>query len=453
MGIFKAYDIRGLYGSELDAATAKKIGNAFARLLGAKKLVVGQDMRTHSPELTDAVSEGMRDAGCDVIRLGLASTPMTYYGIATQDCDGGLCVTASHNSAPYNGMKLCGKGATPISAANGILDIEKMCAEPYPEPVAQRGTETTVDLLSAYAEHVTGFAKIEQPVAVSIDAANGMAGHTLPSILKRLPQVTTHACLMEPDGSFPVHEANPLKEENLEWVAKLVRENSDRVGVSFDGDADRCCFVDETGRPIGADLMTALMASHILAEGGPKPVVYDLRSSWVVKEEIQRAGGRAIRDRVGHSFIKATMRDNGAVFGGELSGHFYFADNFTTDSGVIAMMTALSVLDAPANRDKPLSELVQGLRRYHATGEINFHVEDKDAAIAELKKVYGEGRQDELDGITVEFGDLKDADWWWFNVRASNTEPLLRLNLEAKRAETRDARRDEIVARLGEPEA
>ena len=453
MGIFKAYDIRGLYGSELDAAKAKRIGNAFARLLGAKRLVVGQDMRTHSPELTAAVSEGMRDAGCDVIRLGLASTPMTDYGIATQDCDGGLCVTASHNAAPYNGMKLCGKGATPISAANGILDIERMCAEPYPEPVAQRGTETEIDLLPAYAEHVGKFARFDQPLAVSIDAANGMAGHTLPAILERTPLVTPHACLMEPDGTFPVHEANPLKEENLEWVADLVRKNGDRLGVSFDGDADRCCFVDETGRPVSADLMTALIAGHLLAEGGPKPVVYDLRSSWVVKEEIQRAGGRAIRDRVGHSFIKATMRENGAIFGGELSGHFYFADNFTTDSGVIAMMTALSVLQAPANRDRKLSELVAGLRRYHSTGEINFRVADTDAAIAELSEAYGEGRQDRLDGITVEFGDLDDADWWWFNVRASNTEPLLRLNLEAKRAETRDARRAELIARLGEPEA
>ncbi len=452
MGIFKAYDIRGLYGSELDAALAKKIGNAFARLLGAKRLVVGQDMRSHSPELADAVCQGMRDAGATVIRLGLASTPMTYYAIATQDCDGGLCVTASHNPAPYNGMKLCGSGATPISAANGILDVERMCGEPYPTPVAKRGEEQHVDLLEAYAQHVASFAELTQPVALSIDAANGMAGFTLPSILKRVPKITTHACLMEPDGNFPVHEANPLKEENLAWVADLVRKHGDRLGVSFDGDADRCCFVDETGRPIAADLMTALMARHMLKVRGPKPVVYDLRSSWVVKQEIQKAGGEAIRDRVGHSFIKATMRKRGAIFGGELSGHFYFADNFTTDSGVIAMMTALSVLDAPMNRERPMSALVEDLRRFHSTGEINFHVPDKDAAIAELKRVYAEGKQDELDGITVEFGDLDDPDWWWFNVRASNTEPLLRLNLEARRAATRDARRAELIARLGEPE-
>jgi phosphomannomutase len=452
MGIFKAYDIRGIYGSEIDADTARKIGHAFVRLLGAKRLVVGQDMRTHSPELADAVSEGMRDAGCTVLRLGLASTPMTYFAIGSLDCDGGLCVTASHNPGEYNGMKLCSEGAKPISAANGILDIEKMCAEPYPGVTGERGGEEVIDLLADYATHVAGFAQIENPVKVAIDAANGMAGHTLPSILHHLPQVQAESILMEPDGNFPVHEANPLKTEILEWVGKLVREKGARVGVSFDGDADRCCFVDEQGTPIGADLMTALVARHKLAQDGPAPILYDLRSSWVVKEEIAKAGGTPVRERVGHSFIKATMRANGAVFGGELSGHFYFKDNFTTDSGVIAMVTALSVLDAPENRDRPVSEIVADLRRYHSTGEINFRVPDKDAAIAGIKSKYSDGRQDELDGITVEYGDLGAAEWWWFNVRASNTEPLLRLNLEASTAALRDAKRDELVQLLGDPE-
>ncbi len=452
MGIFKAYDIRGLFPSELDVETARKIGNAFVRLLDAKRLVVGQDMRSHSPAVADAVSEGMRDAGCTVIRMGLASTPMTYFGIATQDCDGGLCVTASHNSAGYNGMKLCGKGATPISAANGILDVERMCSEPYPTVAAERGGEETVDLLEAYADHVAKFSDLETDVAVAIDAGNGIAGHTLPAILARTPKITSYAILMEPDGSFPVHEANPLKEENLAWVQKLVVEKGARVGVAYDGDADRCCFVDEKGRTVSADLMTALMARSILKTRGAHPVVYDLRSSWVVKEEIAKAGGRPIRDRVGHSFIKATMRQQGALFGGELSGHFYFADNFTTDSGVIAMMTALNVLDAPENRDKPLSALVEDLRRYHSTGEINFEVPDKAAAIADLKAKYADGRQDELDGITVEYGELGDPSWWWFNVRLSNTEPLLRLNLEACTAELRDEKRAELVGLLGTPE-
>lgn len=450
MGIFKAYDIRGKVPSELDAALAKKIGNAFARLLQAKRLVIGRDMRVHSPEIAGAVIEGARDAGADVLSIGLASTPMAYFAIGSQPCDGGLNVTASHNPGEYNGMKLCASGARPISAANGILDVERMCKEPYPSPVAARGKLETADLLQDYAAHVARFAKITRPVKIAIDAANGMAGYTLPAILERLPHVRAQTLFMEPDGTFPNHEANPLEEKNLDPVRELVRSSKAELGVGFDGDADRCCFVDESGRTVGNDLMTALLAREYLGARPGVPIVYDLRSSWVVKEEIQKAGGVAIRDRVGHSFIKATMRARGAVFGGELSGHFYFADNFVSDSGVIAMVTALNVL---AREKRPLSELVQGLRRYHSTGEINFRVADKAAAIAALKTRYADGRQDELDGITVEYGDLGDVAWWWFNVRASNTEPLLRLNLEASNAELCRTKRDELVGLLGEPHA
>ncbi|MEM7309258.1 MAG: phosphomannomutase/phosphoglucomutase [Planctomycetota bacterium] len=451
MGIFKAYDIRGLVPSELDAELARKIGNSYARFLGAKRVVVGQDMRTHSPEIADAVAEGIRDAGCNVVRLGLASTPMTYYAIGSLDCDGGLCVTASHNPGEYNGMKLCREDAKPISGSTGIAEIEQLCQGDYPGAVAARGSEETVDLLEPYAEHVAGFARLGRPIHMAVDCANGMAGHALPRILSKLPQIQASTMLTELDGTFPNHEANPLKEENLDPLRELVASSGAEVGVSFDGDADRCCFVDESGRTVPADLMTALLAPGFAARGAGTPIVYDLRSSWAVKEEIERAGGRAIRDRVGHSFIKATMRENGAVFGGELSGHFYFGDNFTTDSGVIAMVSALSFLTSEESGGRPLSELVAGLRRYHATGEVNFRVPDKDAAIAQLKQSYSDGRQDELDGITVEYGDLKDADWWWFNVRASNTEPLLRLNLEAATAELRDQRRDELVGLLGDP--
>jgi phosphomannomutase len=451
MAIFKAYDIRGLYPSELDLDTARKIGHAFTRLLGAKRLLVGQDMRTHSPEVTDAVIEGMCDAGAEVLDIGLASTPMVYFAIGSHQVDGGLVVTASHNPGDYNGMKLCGKGATPISRANGIADIERMCAEPYPGPVAKRGQRKELDLLAAYADHVASFCTMDRPVRIAIDAANGMAGYTLPSILERLPLVDAKTMLMEPDGTFPAHEANPIKEENLDPVRLLVKKSVAQFGVGFDGDADRCCFVDENGLTVSADLMTALLAGQFLKQRPGSPIVYDLRSSWVVKEEIERAGGVAIRDRVGHSFIKATMREKGAVFAGELSGHFYFGDNFTTDSGVLAMVSALNLLGSAAAGGKSLSELTANLRRYHATGEVNFKVADKDAAIAELKSRYADGRQDELDGITVEFGDLQDDDWWWFNVRASNTEPFLRLNLEARTAELRDQRRAELIAILGEP--
>lgn len=450
MGIFKAYDIRGKVPSELDERLAQRIGNAFARLLKARRLLVGRDMRVHSPKIADAVIEGIRDTGCDVLSIGLASTPMAYFAIGSQPCDGGLNVTASHNPGEYNGMKLCASGARPISAANGILDIERMCGEPYPAPAVVRGQIATADLLQDYAAHVARFAHLESKVSIAIDAANGMAGYTLPAILERLPQIQVHTLFMEPDGTFPNHEANPLKEENLDPVRELVKRTKSRLGVGFDGDADRCCFVDEAGRTVGNDLMTALLAREILAAHPGAPIVYDLRSSWVVKEEISKAGGVPIRDRVGHSFIKATMRAKGAVFAGELSGHFYFADNYTSDSGEIAMVSALNLL---ARAPRPFSELVQGLRRYHSTGEINFHVDDKDAAIRALKQKYADGRQDELDGITVEYGDLSDAQWWWFNVRPSNTEPLLRLNLEAKNRELCERRRSELVSLLGEPHA
>ena len=449
MGIFKAYDIRGVHPSELDADIARRIGHAFARLLGAKRLLVGRDLRVHSPEVAEAVIEGRRDAGADVVCIGLASTPMTYFAIGSQDVDGGLCVTASHNTGEYNGMKLCSRGARPISRANGIADIERMCAEPYPGAVAARGSLEELDLNEAYAAHVASFCDMEGDISLAIDAANGMAGHTLPGILPRLPRLTTSTLFMEPDGSFPNHEANPLKEENLDDVRALVGSSGAAAGVGFDGDADRCCFVDETGETVTADLMTALLAREFLRKEPGAHIVYDLRSSWVVKEEILAGGGVAHRDRVGHSFIKATMREHGAVFGGELSGHFYFRDNFVCDSGALAMVSALNLLTREENQGRTLSQLVQGLRRYHSTGEINFEVEDKAAAIAKLKERYADGRQDELDGITVEYGDLASDDWWWFNVRMSNTEPLLRLNLEAKRETTRDARRDELVALLG----
>ncbi len=454
MGIFKAYDIRGLVPSELDVPLARSIGNAFARLLSARCLLVGRDMRSHSPQIQAAVIDGIRDAGTDVVDIGLASTPMAYFAIGAwaekAGVDGGLNVTASHNPGRYNGMKLCGRGATPISAANGILDIERACAGPYPKPAAKRGELRQVDVLADYARHVAGFARLARPVRCAIDAANGMAGLTVPPLLAALPQIQARTLYMELDGSFPHHEANPLKESNLDPVRELTRREGLDLGVGFDGDADRCCFVDERGRTVPADLMTALLARAFLARQPGRPIVYDLRSSWVVKEEIQRAGGTPVRDRVGHSFIKATMRKLGAVFGGELSGHFYFADNYVCDSGEIAFVSALSLLSqAPT----PLSARVQDLRRYHATGEINFHVDDKRGAIESLKTRYADGKQDELDGITVEYGDLSARSWWWFNVRASNTEPVLRLNLEASEASLCAEKRAELIALLGTPES
>ena len=450
MSIFKAYDIRGLVPDELDAALAYKIGHAFARFLSAKRLLVGRDVRVHSDEIAGAVIEGMRDAGTNVLSIGVASTPMTYYAIGSTDVDGGLCVTASHNPGQYNGMKLCRSGARPISGDTGIGDIERMCSEAVPEPKAMRGTLEERDLLADYAGHVTTFSNLDRDVSIAIDAANGMAGYTLPAILERLPRVKAKTLFMEPDGTFPNHEANPIKEENLDPVRELVRAEGTALGVGFDGDADRCCFVDERGRTVPADLMTALLARELLAREPEATVVYDLRSSWVVQEVIEAAGGIALRERVGHSFIKATMRERGAVFGGELSGHFYFRDNYVCDSGVIAMVSALNLL---GEGGPPLSERVADLRRYHSTGEVNFRVTDKDVVLQRLRESYADGRQDELDGVTVAYGVLGDPEWWWFNVRPSNTEPLLRLNLEASTADLRDLKRIELVEAIGgEPE-
>ena len=450
MSIFKAYDIRGLVPDELDSALAYKIGHAFARFLKAKRLLVGRDVRVHSDEIAGAVIEGMRDAGTDVLSIGVASTPMTYYAIGSTDVDGGLCVTASHNPGQYNGMKLCRSGARPISGDTGIREIERMCAEAVPEPKAMRGTLEERDLLADYAAHVTAFSKLDRDVSIAIDAANGMAGYTLPAILEGMPHVKAKTLFMEPDGTFPNHEANPIKEENLDPVRELVRAEGTALGVGFDGDADRCCFVDESGRTVPADLMTALLARELLMREPGATVVYDLRSSWVVQEVIEAAGGTALRERVGHSFIKATMRERGAVFGGELSGHFYFRDNFVCDSGVIAMVSALNLL---GEGGPPLSERVADLRRYHSTGEVNFRVADKEAVLQRLRNDYTDGRQDELDGVTVAYGALGDPEWWWFNVRPSNTEPLLRLNLEASTAALRDQKRLELVEAIGgEPE-
>jgi phosphomannomutase len=448
MSIFKAYDIRGKVPSELDSALAGRIGYHFARLLKAQKLVVGRDMRTHSPQLEAAVIEGIRDAGADVIDIGLASTPMAYFAVGSQPCDGGLVVTASHNPGEYNGMKLCRAGAAPVSGATGIQELEQLCKQELPRTAAKRGALAQLDLLDAYAAHVARFAELPRPIKVAIDASNGMAGYTLPPILERLKKLSVETLFMTPDGTFPNHEANPLKEQNLDPVRALVRKSKANFGVGFDGDADRCCFVDETGRTVPNDLMTALMARVQLARHPGAPIVYDLRSSWVVREEIAQAGGKPLRDRVGHSFIKATMRAQKAVFGGELSGHFYFAENYTCDSGEIAFATAASLL---SRSDKPFSELVLGLRRYHSSGEINFQVSDKDALMQQIRTRYRDGRQDELDGITVEYGELGKPPWWWFNVRASNTEPLLRLNLEASDAALSKAKQAELVGMLGNP--
>lgn len=455
MGIFKAYDIRGIVPTELDETIAKRIGYAFASELGARSLVVGRDMRSHSPSIAAAVIDGIRDTGCNVIDIGLASTPMAYFAIGTLPCEGGLNVTASHNGPKYNGFKLCREGAKPVSFDTGIGSVEKRVRSGDAMPAtARRGSLTEEHVLSRYLDHLQTFAPSLKPMRLLVDAANGMAGLILPELAKRIMKsgVTLDPMFWELDGNFPNHEANPLKAEIMEILAKPVRAARGRfqAGASFDGDADRCAFVDELGEPVSNDIMTAMLAKELLQKNPGAAIVYDLRSSWVVPETIRAAGGRPIRERVGHSFIKGTMRREQAVFGGELSGHYYWRDHFYSDSAMVAFMHVLQMLSGGG---PPLSERARSLAKYHATGEINFEVADKKAAMEDLKHRFGReaARIDELDGITIEMGSLERRPWWWFNVRPSNTEPLLRLNLEASDAALRDQKRELLVRILGTP--
>ena len=442
-GVFKAYDVRGIYGSEIDEALARKIGAAFADLVGGTTVVVGHDMRACAPSITEAMIEGIRDRGTNVIAIGLASTPMTYYAIGSLGVDGGIQVTASHNPSEYIGMKFCRKDCVPVGYDTGIAEMEAACHAEQKAPVAERGTVSEQDITAGYVEHVTGGLERKIDLKCVIDCGNGMGGHELPPVIEKLG-LDVDRLYFELDGTFPNHEANPLKLENMVDLMNRVKETGADIGLAFDGDADRCAFVDENGKIVTNDIMTAVVAREFLSQSPGSAVVYDLRSSRVVKEEVENAGGRAIKERVGHSFIKKTMRDNDAIFGGELSGHYYFKDNFTSDSGVIAMLTVLDVMQRDG---KKLSELAAPLERYPSTGEINFHVEDKDGMIAQLKEKYADGRISELDGVTVEY------DSWWFNVRKSNTEPVLRLNLEADDAATLEAKKAELLGLLGEPEA
>jgi len=442
-GVFKAYDIRGTYPDQIDERMAERIGYAIATFLEARTLVVGRDMRVSSPSVAGAAIEGARKAGADVIDIGLASTPMAYFGIGSLKADGGFNVTASHNPAAYTGFKICREDAIPLSGETGIGDIERIVAE-LPEgipPAGKPGTVTRKDIRGAYLDHVMSFAGEIKPMKVVIDTANGMGGLMLPDILDHLP-LDAARLYFDLDGSFPNHEADPLKPKNLADVIARVQETGAELGIAFDGDADRCVFVDETGTPVGSDLITALVAPEILKHHPGAAIVYDLRSSRVVPETIARAGGRPIRERVGHSFIKATMRREKGKFGGELSGHFYFADNYHSDSGEIAMLEVLTVLSASG---KTISELVAPLKRTQRSGEINFRVESTDAKIRELAAAFADAEIDYLDGITIQYPE------WWCNVRPSNTEPLLRLNLEAEREPDFEAAKARIMNLLGEP--
>ncbi len=433
-GIFKAYDIRGIYGKDLTDEMAYKIGRAFATFTGCKKVVVARDIRPHSEPLFAALAQGLTEQGADVMDIGHGSTPMSYFANGTLGADASVMITASHNPAEWNGFKLCRAQAVPISGATGILDIEKIASEGSFAPKAGRpGTVSRVDILPRFAAHVARFAHLKRPVHLAIDFANGMGiweAQTLKGIL------TWDGLFEEPDGRFPNHEANPLHHATLKDLQEKVRAGSYAFGVAFDGDADRAGFIDEKGEIIPMDLVTALIAQDVLA-ARKGAIYYDLRSSWVVKEVIEAAGGTPLMSRVGHAFIKQQMREHDALFAGELSGHYYFKDNFTAESSAMAILSLANIV---SKSDQPLSALVAPLRKYFASGEINTAVSrDPKAILDEIRATYQDGRLFELDGVSVEYAD------WWFNVRCSNTEPLVRLNLEAKTKALMEAKRDELL--------
>ncbi len=432
MSIFKAYDIRGIYGEDLDEALAEKIGRAFVEFTKAKKIVVGRDMRPHSVGLFAALAKGMTAQGADVIDIGLCSTPMSYYANGFLKADGSVMITASHNPGEWNGFKLCKAQAVPISGATGIKDIENIVNAQSWSKVAQPGKVTTYDIAKAYAEFLRKFAKMDRKLKVVVDYANAMGIYEIAGITDLFDIIPMYDVL---DGTFPNHEANPLHLSTLDAIRARVKTEKADFGAAFDGDADRCGFIDNQGEIIPMDLFTALIAQDILSDG-PATILYDLRSSRAVKECIEENGGKAIQSRVGHAFIKNQMRENDAVFAGELSGHYYFKENFTAESQALAMIKLANLI---CKKNKPLDQLVKPLRKYFASGEINSKVSDVAPILAEIKKRYQDGHMFELDGISVEYPS------WWFNVRSSNTEPLLRLIVEADSEALMEAKRDELL--------
>ena len=447
-GIFKAYDVRGIVPTQLNEEIAYQIGLAFQFVLDAEDralgntVVVGRDMREHSPGIEKALTRGLTDAGLDVVDIGLTTTPMNYFAISHLKAAGGVQVTASHNPAQYNGLKFSRHGALPVSGDGGIKVMEQKVAAGDLPKAAKPGTVSKADIYEAYQKHILSFLRHadKRRLKVAIDAANGMG--TIDKETLEKMGIDLVPLYFELDGSFPNHEANPLKEENLHDVMRLVRESGADLGVAFDGDSDRAAFIDETGEPIGSDLMTALIAGELLDREPGKAVIYDLRSSRAVPEYIEEHGGVARRERVGHSFMKATLRQLNGIFGGELAGHYYFRDHSYADAPLLSVVEVLNLL---RETGKPLSELVRPLKRYAKSPEINFEVEDKQEKMDELARRYSDAEIDYLDGITLSYPD------WWANVRPSNTEPFLRLVLEAKTAEQLEEKKRELFEILGEP--
>jgi phosphomannomutase len=436
-GIFKAYDVRGIYPEQIDEEVAYRVGRAFVAFLGEGKIVTGRDMRLSSPELSRAFISGAVAQGADVADIGLCSTDMLYFASGVLDRPGAM-FTASHNPKEYNGLKLCRRKAGPISMDTGIVEIRDLVLGGEFPQAGSAGTVEEMDMLPRYVDHVLSFIDISslRPLKVVADAGNGMGGLILPALFARLPCELVPHCF-ELDGSFPHHQPDPINPENIQLLSQWVLEAAGDLGMAFDGDADRVFLVDDRGEPVSGSLTTAMVARRILQTHPGEKIIYNCINSWVVPETIREYGGTPIRERVGHSFIKQTMAETGAVFGGEHSGHYYFRDNYRADSGLIAAMFILEIVSL---EDRPLSEILKPFRKYYASGEINSRVEDIPAKLAEIASLYADGDMDRLDGISVEFED------WWFNVRPSNTEPLIRLNLEARTRDLMEAKRDEVLA-------
>jgi len=446
-GIFKAYDIRGRYPTELDAEVFRRIGRAFVDYLGARRIAVARDCRLSSPELAAAFALGARAQGAAVTEIGVVSTDMLYYYVARHDLEGGAIVTASHNPKEWNGVKLVRRGALPLSGDAGIREIrEWVTAGRYADPAPPLGELAAAVVSEDYARHCLSFVDVSRipRLKVVLDTANGMGAVGVRAIFDQLP-LETIRLYFDLDGSFPNHPADPLVEENRrDLVARVLREQAD-LGIAWDGDADRCFFVDDTGAYVPGDFVTALLGEAFARREPGARIVYDVRASRAVADYVSAAGGVPLMNRVGHAFIKKRMRDEGASFGGEVSGHFYFRENWFADNG---MIPALLVLERIGRERKRLSQILAPLReRYHISGEINSKVADGARALARIEERYADGRISKLDGISVDYDD------WHFNVRASNTEPLVRLNLEAATPADMERRRDEVLAlvRSAEP--
>jgi phosphomannomutase len=436
---FKAYDVRGLYPSELDERGGYAVGRAYVEQFEPSAIAVGRDMRLSSPSMAEAVIRGASAGGASIQDLGMVGTEMLYFAVGELGLDGGIAVTASHNPKDYTGMKVVRRGALPVGGDSGLLEIRDRALSLQDTAGSDPVVAEKVDIYPAFVEKVLSFIdpSAVKPLRIVIDAGNGMAGAMLSPVLERLPGEAVR-CYFEPDGTFPNHEPNPLLPENREFIIGKVLEEKADLGIAFDGDADRCLFVDDTGEFVPGDFVTALLAESILEREPGAKIIYDVRASWAVRDTIERAGGIPLMNRVGHAFIKLRMREEGAVFAGEVSGHYYFRDFNQADSGTIP---ALLMLELVSKRDKPLSELLRPYReRYFLTGELNMPVEDVALKLQELKEHFaGQGEISHLDGISV------TAEDWHMNVRPSNTEPLLRLNLEALDPKLMEQKRDEVL--------